>query len=62
MQALLSCYRWDWTDLRAELPALARAWLPCDEGDLTGPGIAVRVQLLLSDGVRPDVMDGAAVR
>jgi len=28
MQALLGCYRWDWKDLRAGLPALARAWLP----------------------------------
>ena len=50
MQALLSCYRWDWTDLRAELPALARAWLPCDEGDLTGPGIAVDETAQLKDG------------
>jgi hypothetical protein len=39
-------------------------------GGLTDPGqllpgergIAVRVQPLLSDGVQPDVMDGAAVR
>ena len=41
MQALLGCYRWDWKDLRGELPALAAAWLPCDPGDLIGPGIAV---------------------
>ncbi len=41
MQALLGSCRWDWTDLRAELPGLARAWLPCDPGDLIGPGIAV---------------------
>jgi len=39
MQALLRSYRWDWTRLRAELAALARAWLPCDEGDLTGPAL-----------------------
>ena len=28
MQALLSSYRWDWGQLRAELAALAREWLP----------------------------------
>ncbi|MGH3193531.1 MAG: IS701 family transposase [Streptosporangiaceae bacterium] len=50
MQALLRCYRWDWKDLRAELPALARAWLPCDEDDLTGPGIAVDETAQLKDG------------
>ncbi len=50
MQALLRSCRWDWTDLRAELPALARAWLPCDPGDLTGPGIAVDETAQLKDG------------
>ncbi len=50
MQALLGSYRWDWKDLRAELPALARAWLPCDPGDLTGPGIAVDETAQLKDG------------
>jgi SRSO17 transposase len=50
MQALLFCYRWDWKGLRAQLPALARAWLPCDEGDLTGPGIAVDETAQLKDG------------
>ena len=50
MQALLRCYRWDWKDLRAELPGLARAWLPCDPGDLTGPGIAVDETAQLKDG------------
>jgi SRSO17 transposase len=50
MQALLGCYRWDWEDLRAELPALARAWLPCDEDDLIGPGIAVDETAQLKDG------------
>ena len=38
MQALPRSYRWDWTRLRAKLPALARAWLPCDQGDLKGRG------------------------
>ena len=50
MQALLRSCRWDWKDLRAELPALARAWLPCDPGDLTGPGIAVDETAQLKDG------------
>jgi SRSO17 transposase len=50
MQALLRSYRWDWQDLRAELPGLARAWLPCDEGDLIGPGIAVDETAQLKDG------------
>ncbi len=50
MQALLGSCRWDWTDLRAELPGLARAWLPCDPGDLIGPGIAVDETAQLKDG------------
>ena len=41
MQALLRSYVWDRRDLRGGLPALAAAWLPCDPGDLTGPGIAI---------------------
>jgi len=41
MQALLGSCRWDWKELRAELPGLARAWLPCDPGELIGPGIAI---------------------
>jgi SRSO17 transposase len=41
MQGLLRPYRWDWKDLRAELPGLAAAWLPDREGDLIGPGIAI---------------------
>jgi len=41
MQALLRTYAWSWKDLRAELPALAAGWLPDDEGDLIGPGIAI---------------------
>jgi SRSO17 transposase len=50
MQALLGSCRWDWARLRAELPALALAWLPCDEGDLIGPGIAVDETAQLKDG------------
>ena len=50
MQALLRSYRWDWTRLRAELAGLARAWLPCDPGDLIGPGIAVDETAQLKDG------------
>jgi SRSO17 transposase len=50
MQALLRSCRWDWKDLRAELPGLARAWLPCDPGDLIGPGIAVGETAQLKDG------------
>jgi SRSO17 transposase len=41
MQALLGSYVWDWEDLRGELPALAASWLPCDPGDLIGPGAAI---------------------
>jgi hypothetical protein len=52
MQALLGSYRWDWADLRGELPALAAAWLPCDPDDLIGPGIAIdeTAQLKHGDG------------
>jgi len=50
MQALLSSYRWDWTDLRAELPALAAAWIPDAEGDLIGPGIAIDETAQLKHG------------
>ena len=50
MQALLCSCRWDWEELRAELPGLARAWLPCDPGDLAGPGIAVDETAQLKDG------------
>ena len=46
MQALLSSYRWDW----AELPALAAAWVPDAEGDLTGPGIAIDETAQLKKG------------
>jgi SRSO17 transposase len=50
MQALLRAYRWDWQELRAELPGLAQAWLPCDPGDLIGPGIAIDETAQLKDG------------
>jgi SRSO17 transposase len=50
MQALLGAYRWDWKDLRGELPGLAAAWLPCDPGDLIGPGIAVDETAQLKHG------------
>ena len=50
MQALLSTYRWDWKDLRGELPGLAAAWLPCDPGDLIGPGIAIDETAQLKHG------------
>ncbi len=50
MQALLRTYAWDWKDLRAELPALAAAWLPDRDGDLIGPGIAVDETAQLKKG------------
>jgi len=50
MQALLGSYRWDWKDLRGELPGLAAGWLPCDPGDLIGPGIAVDETAQLKHG------------
>src|SRR5260370_20219033 len=49
MQALLGSYRWGWRELRAELPALAREWLPCDPGDLIGPGLAFDETAQLKD-------------
>lgn len=50
MQALLSSYRWDWKDLRAEFPALAVAWIPDPDGDLIGPGIAIDETAQLKHG------------
>lgn len=50
MQALLGSYRWDWEKLRAELPALAAAWVPDLEGDLIGPGIAIDETAQLKKG------------
>jgi hypothetical protein len=41
MQALPKTCRWD-EDLRGERPGPAAGWLPCDPGDLIGPGIAIR--------------------
>ena len=50
MQALLGSYRWDWGRLRGELAGLAAAWLPCDPGDLIGPGIAIDETAQLKHG------------
>jgi SRSO17 transposase len=50
MQALLSTYKWDWKELRAQLPALAAAWLPGRDGDLIGPGIAIDETAQLKKG------------
>ena len=52
MQALLGSYRWDWKDLRAQLPGLAAGWIPDAGGDLIGPGIAIdeTAQLKHGDG------------
>ena len=50
MQALLGSYRWDWERLRGELAGLAAAWLPCDPGDLIGPGIAIDETAQLKHG------------
>jgi hypothetical protein len=41
---------WDWQELRAELPGLARAWLPCNPGDPIGPGLAIDETAQLKDG------------
>ena len=41
MQALLRSYQWEWEELRADLPALAAAWIPDDPADLIGPGLAI---------------------
>lgn len=50
MQALLSSYKWDWKELRAQLPGLAAAWLPDRDGDLIGPGIAIDETAQLKKG------------
>jgi SRSO17 transposase len=50
MQALLGSFRWDWKDLRRELPAVGAAWLPCDPDDLIGPGIAIDETAQLKHG------------
>ena len=59
MRALLGSYRWDWKDLRAELPALAVAWIPDPDGDLIGPGIAIDETAQLKHGdARPIAASG----
>ena len=50
MQALLGSYRWDWRQLRAQLPGLAAAWIPDADGDLIGPGIAIDETAQLKHG------------
>ena len=50
MQAVLGSYRWDWKQLRDQLPALARAWLPDTQRDLIGPGIAIDETAQLKQG------------
>ena len=50
MQAVLGSYRWDWKQLRDQLPALARAWLPDTQRDLIGPGIAIDETAQLKKG------------
>jgi SRSO17 transposase len=50
LQGLLGSYRWDWTALRARLPALAAAWIPDDDGDLIGPGVAIDETAQLKKG------------
>ena len=50
MQGLLGSYRWDWKDLRDQLPALAVAWIPDAEQDLIGPGIAIDETAQLKKG------------
>ena len=50
MQDLLRSYRWDWEDLRAELPRLAAAWVPDDPDDLVGPGLAIDETAQLKHG------------
>jgi SRSO17 transposase len=50
MQALLGSYRWGWRALRDRLPVLAGAWLPSDQDDLIGPGIAIDETAQLKHG------------
>jgi hypothetical protein len=50
MQGLLGPYRWEWMDLRAQLPALAVAWIPDAGQDLIGPGIAIDETAQLKKG------------
>jgi SRSO17 transposase len=50
MQGLLRSYRWDWKELRAQLPGLAAAWISGGGEDLTGPGIAIDETAQLKHG------------
>ena len=50
MQGLLSSYRWDYKQLRDQLPALALAWIPDAPRDLIGPGIAIDETAQLKKG------------
>jgi SRSO17 transposase len=52
MQDLLGCYRWDWADLRAQLPGFAAAHLPCPDGDIAGSGLAIDETAHLKNGDR----------
>lgn len=52
MQDLLGCYQWDWADLRAQLPGFAAAHLPCPDGDIAGPGLAIDETAHLKNGDR----------
>jgi hypothetical protein len=50
MQAVLGSYRWDWKQLRDQLPALARAWIPDAQRTAIGPGIAIDETAQLKKG------------
>jgi SRSO17 transposase len=50
MQGLLGSYRWDWKQLRDQLPGLAAAWIPDAQQDLIGPGIAIDETAQLKKG------------
>jgi SRSO17 transposase len=52
MQDLLGSYVWDWRDLRGELPGCAAAQMPCPEGDIAGPGLAIDETAHLKNGTR----------
>ena len=50
MQALLGSYRWDWKQLRDQLPGAGRGVDPAMPGDLIGPGIAIDETAQLKNG------------
>ena len=50
MPGLLGSYRWDWKQLRDQLPGLAAAWIPDAQQDLIGPGIAIDETAQLKKG------------